>query len=158
MRYLIDGHNLIPQVQGLSLELADDEQQLIIRLLAFCREGRHQVEVYFDGTPPEHAGPRKYGAVSAVFVRRGLTADDAIRRRLHALKAEARQWTLVSSDAAVQAAGREAHAEVLHSDVFAQNMQTDKTQDVAGEKPEGEPLNPDELEEWLRLFGSKGQK
>jgi hypothetical protein len=156
MRYLIDGHNLIPQVPGLSLDMADDEQHMVARLLAFCREGRHQVEVYFDGSPPEQAGQRKYGAVTAVFVRCGLTADDAIRRRLHTLKAQARQWTLVSSDAAVQAAGREAHAEVLRSDVFAQRMQTSEAQDVAGEKPEGELLGPDELEDWLRLFGSKG--
>jgi hypothetical protein len=158
MLYLIDGHNLIPQVPGLSLDMVDDEQHLVEKLQTFCRQGRHQVEVYFDGTPPEHAGRRKYGAVTAVFVRRGLTADEAIRRRLHGLGTQARQWTLVSSDAAVQAAGREAHAEVLRSDVFARRMQTREAQDGAGEKPEEQPLDPHEVEAWLRLFGKKGQK
>jgi uncharacterized protein len=158
LRYLIDGHNLIPHLPGLSLEMIDDELLLVERLQDFCREGRHQVEVYFDGTPPAHAGKQQFGAVTAVFVRQGLTADEAIRRRLRVLGAQARQWRLVSSDAAVQAAGREAHAEVLRSESFARQMQAKTTPGAQGEKPEAEPLDPAELEAWLRLFGGKDPK
>ena len=39
MPYLIDGHNLIPKVAGLSLKAVDDEMQLIELLQEFCRIG-----------------------------------------------------------------------------------------------------------------------
>jgi hypothetical protein len=157
MRYLIDGHNLIPHIPGLALEMLDDEERLIERLQAFCRSERHQVEVYFDGTPLEHAGRRQFGAVTAVFVRKGAIADEAIRRRLRRLGAQARQWTLVSSDQAVLAAGREVHAEVMRSDEFAQRMIRVGAADEEAEKPEGGSLSEEEVDEWLRLFKLRKQ-
>lgn len=156
MRYLIDGHNLIPHVPGLRLDMVDDEEQLVARLQDFCRRERHQVEVYFDGTPPEHAGRRRFGAVTAVFVRRGQIADEAIRRRLRQLGAQARQWTVVSSDRAVLVAGGEVHAVVQHSDEFARRLERVDGQ-VKGEKPGDEALSPEEVDEWLSLFRFKKQ-
>ena len=82
MAYLIDGHNLIPKIAGLSLSAIDDEQELINRLQAYCRRERKTVEVFFDQAPPGFAGTRAYGAVKAHFVRKGRTADEAIRLRL----------------------------------------------------------------------------
>ena len=165
MRYLVDGHNLIPHIRGLTLEMLDDEERLLQRLQDFCRRERHQVEVYFDGTPPEHAGRRQYGMVTAVFVRRGMIADEAIRRRLRQLGAQARQWTVVSSDQAVQVAGREVHAAVLRAEEFARKMEQGGApggapggrQSEEGEKPGDEPLSPDEVDEWLSLFRFKKQ-
>lgn len=158
MRYLIDGHNLIPHVPGLSLEQMDDELQLVERLQDFCRIGKHQVEVYFDGSPPEHAGKRRYGMVTAVFVQRGKIADDAIRRRLKQLGATARQWTVISSDYAVQAAAREVHAAVLEAREFVQRMQTGRKMAGGGEKVEHVQLTEDEVDEWLQYFRSKQSK
>ena len=157
MRYIIDGHNLIPHVPGLSLEMVDDEERLVALLQGFCRDGRHQVEVYFDGTPPEYAGRRQFGAVTAVFVRRGQIADEAIRQRLRQLGARARQWTVVSSDQAVQVAGREAHASVLSSEEFSGRMRLGDQTPLEEEKPGDEPMPPEEVEDWLRLFRSKTQ-
>ena len=37
MPYLIDGHNLIPKVRGLSLQSMDDEMELVELLQEFCR-------------------------------------------------------------------------------------------------------------------------
>ena len=158
MRYLIDGHNLIPHVPGLELEMLDDEERLVQRLQDFCRLERHQVEVYFDGTPPEYAGRRQYGAVTAVFVRKGQIADAAIRRRLRQLGTQAKQWTLVSSDQAVQVAGRELHTAVLRSEDFARMMAQGGAQAGQAEKPDEGPLSPDEVDEWLSLFRFKKQK
>jgi predicted RNA-binding protein with PIN domain len=152
VRYLIDGHNLIPQVSGLALDMPDDEEQLVHRLQEFCRTGRHQVEVYFDGTPPEHAGRRKFGVVTAVFVRKGLSADEAIRRRLQQLGKQARQWTLVSSDQAVLAAGGEKHAVLMRSGEFARKMEQSGGQVEQAEKPDAEQLSSEELDDWLSIF------
>src|SRR5215468_8521622 len=97
MPYLIDGHNLIPKL-GLRLDSLDDELELINILQEYCRIERKQVEVYFDGAPASQAGTRKVGTVTAHFVVRGMTADDAIRQRLKRMGKTARTWTVVTSD------------------------------------------------------------
>ena len=149
MPYLIDGHNLVPRA-GLRLDSIDDEMELIALLQEFCRRDGKQVEVYFDGAPPSQAGTRKLGSVRAVFVRQGITADDAIRNRLKKLGRDARNWTVVSSDRQVQAEARAASAEILSSDTFAALL---KQGDPSAEKPkEDKPLSPTEVDEWLKLF------
>ena len=149
MPYLIDGHNLIPHA-GLRLDAIDDEMELIALLQEFCRREGKQVEVYFDGAPPAQAGPRKLGAVKAQFVRKGATADDAIRSRLKKLGRSARNWTVVSSDRRVQAEARAASAEILSSETFAALL---KQGSPSAEKPaEDKPLSPSEVDEWLKLF------
>jgi predicted RNA-binding protein with PIN domain len=85
MAYLIDGHNLIAKIPGLNLYDIDDEVQLIQILQIFCRQSRKRVEVYFDNAPPGNVRTRKYGLVTAHFVRRGSTADAAIQSRLKKL-------------------------------------------------------------------------
>ena len=150
MRYLVDGHNLIPNLPGLGLELVDDEQALVQRLQAFCARGSHQVEVYFDNAPPGQAGSRRFGPVKAYFVRVGSTADAAIARRLVALGKQARQWCVVSSDRSVQVAARAAQAEVLTSQAFALKMQAEP--DLPSAEKQDAPLEPGEVDEWLRIF------
>jgi uncharacterized protein len=156
MAYLIDGHNLIPKVPGLSLDAIDDEMQLVELLVEFCRLQRKVIEVFFDKAPAGQANSRKFGAVTAHFIRQGTTADDAILRRLNGLGRQASNWTVVSSDAAVQGSGRRAHAHVISSDAFSKQLV--KALGSAGRKPsspEDKPLSPSEMDDWLRLFGEK---
>ena len=115
MPYLIDGHNLIPKL-GLRLESLDDEMELIAILQEFCRMTRKGADVYFDGAPAPHAGTRKYGSVSAHFVRLGSSADEAIRRRLKSLGKSAKNWPVVTSDRQVQAEARAAQAGIITSE------------------------------------------
>jgi len=155
MPYLIDGHNLIPKA-GLHLDSPDDEMDLVSLLQEFARLTRRQVEVYFDGAPQGHAGSRRFGEVTAHFVRRGQTADSAIKSRLDALAAEARNWTVVSSDREVRNAAHAAHADVVSSDEFAAFL-TEVLQQVRhiGSRAEAEEegkLSPQEVEDWLEAF------
>lgn len=99
----------------------------------------------------------KFGRVIARFIRQGTSADAAIYQRLQQLGRSARNWTVVSSDHAVQGAGRQAGAHVISSEKFAlllrQALQTfpqdkGKTADAS--------LDETEVEEWLQLFGSDG--
>lgn len=149
MPYLIDGHNLIPKA-GLRLNSIDDESELIAILQEFCRMTRKSVEVYFDGAPPGHAGTRRYGSVTAHFVRLGSTADEAIRRRLKALGKSAKNWTVVTSDRQVQAEARTARAEIVTSDSFAVMLKQAREAAPGGNEPR--ELSSDEVEEWLRIF------
>lgn len=159
MPYIIDGHNLIPRIPGLDLASVDDEMQLIELVQEFCRLRRKRAEIYFDNAPPGQPKARHYGQVLARFVRTGQTADDAIRARLLRLGAEARNWTVVSSDQQVQLAGRAARAQSLTSDAFARLL-IDAIR--TGEAPSGadtkSTLGADEVQEWLDLFGSVGDR
>jgi uncharacterized protein len=157
MAIIIDGHNLIPHVPGLSLSQPDDEQALIAWLQAYSRQKRKRIEVYFDQAPPGQAGKRGFGQVSANFVQQGMIADEAIRRRLVRLGKEAANWTVVSSDHQVQAEARARHARVVSSEEFAQEL---VSLERSGGKGIGSPtgLTPSELHAWLELFGQAGEK
>jgi uncharacterized protein len=155
MPYIIDGHNLIPKVPGLSLQQIDDEQQLLEMLQEFCRRQRKQVEVFFDNAPPGGVRARNLGSVTARFVRQGSTADSAIRKRLTNMGRAARNWTVVSSDQAVQVEARAVQAQVMTSETFARLLiqALDDSRVDQGEAAET-TLNPEELDDWLQLFGS----
>ena len=122
MSYLIDGHNLIPHLPGLSLSQIDDEMRLVEWLQGYCQKKRRDVEVFFDQAPPGFLPTRKFGRVTAHFVRQGSTADAAIQGRLLRMGKSARNDSVVSSDRQVQAAARQAHAQVIPSDVFASEL------------------------------------
>jgi predicted RNA-binding protein with PIN domain len=158
MPYLIDGHNLIPKL-GLRLDSPDDELELIGILQEFSRLSRRECEVYFDGAPAGQLSTKKFGAVTAHFVRLGTTADSAIKAKLQKLEKAARNWIVVSSDHEVQGAAHSVHAEVASSEVFASQLQ--KFFQTIGRGPSkgksmGESeLSSDDIEEWLMLFNKK---
>ena len=159
MPYIIDGHNLIPKVPGLSLAEIEDEMALIERLVAFCRQKRKHVEVYFDNAPPGGRRVRKFGALSAHFVRQGMSADQAIHNRLGRLGKAARNWTVVSSDRAVQASARGAQAQVLPSEDFAAMLSQELESGDAdrGENPQA-ALSEAEVEAWLDIFSDRPEE
>ena len=66
---LIDGHNLVPKIKGLTLSMEDDEMVLIQVLSEYARLTRRKLEVYFDKAPINKAGTRKFGSITAHFVR-----------------------------------------------------------------------------------------
>jgi predicted RNA-binding protein with PIN domain len=160
MNYIIDGHNLIAKIEGLSLSMIDDEQRLIELLNRYGELHRHKMEVYFDGAPVGQAGVHNFGRVRAHFVPQRLTADDAIRRRLSNMGRITRNWAVVSSDRSVQMAGREAHAQVISAEDFASHMQASLLQ-ARARNPENTPDHPmseSELKEWLAIFKERGKQ
>ncbi len=149
MNYLIDGHNLIPKLPGLSLDMPDDEQRLLELLLRFCQQGGHRAEVYFDGASPGQSGARSFGRVRAHFVPQSATADEAIRRRLTALGKSSRTWSVVSSDRQVQSAARAARTRVLTAESFVGRLQSSLEESASA--PD-EPLSEAEVREWEQVF------
>jgi hypothetical protein len=149
MPYLIDGHNLIPKL-GLQLDSPDDEMELVGIIQEFARLSRRDASIYFDGAPAGHAAVRRFGSVTAHFVRVGSTADDAIKAYLRRLGRAARNWTVVSSDRVVQNEARAAHAAVISSEDFARRL---KRLQQSSQRPAGEPqLTEEEITRWLREF------
>ncbi len=158
MPYLIDGHNLIPKL-GLRLDSPDDELELIGILQEFSRLSRRECEVYFDGAPAGQLNTKKFGAVTAHFVRLGTTADSAIKAKLKKLERAARNWIVVSSDHEVQGAAHSVHAEVASSEEFAIQLrrvfQSHGGVSLQGKSSGERELSSDEIDEWLKLFNKK---
>lgn len=149
MHYLIDGHNLIPHVAGLSLADPDDESKLIERLNAFARARKARITVFFDRAPKGMAGTRPCGNLKAVFVPVNSTADQAIMQALAKLKSAARNVTVVTSDRMIQAAARARHASILTSQDFARQME-EAAQTI---RPATQTaMSAEELQDWLKLF------
>jgi predicted RNA-binding protein with PIN domain len=149
MPYLIDGHNLIGKIPGLRLDDPEDEQKLVELLQAFCQRSGKDVEVYFDHSATGHARASVHGRVTARFVRSGEEADYAISRHLKRLGNAAANWTVVSSDHAVQAATRRARARVVPSETFSLDLLDSGSSD----RRDDLKISGDELDEWLDLFG-----
>ncbi len=149
---MIDGHNLIPKL-GLRLDSPDDELQLLAILQEFARLSRREAEVYFDAAPAGQARSKRFGTVTAHFIRVGSSADAAIKVRLKSLGRTARNWTVITSDRDVQTEARAAHAVVISSEEFAGQLNRLRKE---ADRPAGEPqLSAQEIAEWLRLFGGR---
>jgi len=154
VHWIIDGHNLIPQVPGLSLQDPDDEGKLIQWLAEFCRIRQDTMDLYFDKAPVGFAKSKRFGRITAHFIQTGKTADDAILHKLQREKNSARNMTIVSTDRVVQANAKSFQARILSSAEFARlALNTRDTKPAT----EGQPLDlsPRELDEWLDLFEGK---
>ncbi len=154
MPYLIDGHNLIPKIRGMSLRAIDDEEQLIELLQVFQRVKRIKVEVFFDKAPAGQARTKRYGNVMAHFVRQGLPADEAILERLHRLGKDARNWSVVSSDRHVQTQAYGLQAQVMSSEDFSTRLE-EAIRQTLGPAGDEAKLGESEVEEWLKIFKSR---
>ncbi|GAP41436.1 NYN domain-containing protein [Flexilinea flocculi] len=153
---VIDGHNLIPKIPGLSLLQIDDENQLIDILREFSRLSRRKLEVYFDGAPIGYSGDRMDGMVRVVFVSEKTTADEEIINRIRRIGKRVKEFIVVSSDHHVQNQVRSLGAKTITSDQFVKelfsvlNANTNNSDEIKRERQ----LSDDEIQEWIHLFNS----
>ena len=156
MPYIIDGHNLIPHLPGLSLKDLDDEIGLIQVLGKFANLRRTKVEVYFDHAPAAQSRSIKSGLVKAVFVRQSSTADNAIKARLSQLGKDAKNWTVVSSDREILAEARSIQSRVLTAPEFAGLLREGPSRKQSeGEKTEDPDQANLEVDYWLEQFSQE---
>ena len=91
--------------------------------------------------------------MTAHFVRKGRTADNAIHARLQKMGNAARNWTVVSSDREVLNSAKSVRAGRISADEFAQQIEDAKF--VAQSDPsKDKALSTQEVEQWLKLFSS----
>ena len=152
---MVDGHNLIPKIPGLSLSDLDDEIKLIQLMQEYCRLRRVEIECYFDKAPQGHPRIQRFGQVIAKFAGPGKTADEEIKERLRRLSRRAREWTVVSSDASIQVAARAAKARIIPSDEFSREIEAALSDNATAQKPPAEEnMSEEDLEMWLKAFGA----
>jgi predicted RNA-binding protein with PIN domain len=150
MPYLIDGHNLIGAFPGLNLADPEDERKLLGILEEYGRFSRRKSVVYFDCGRAE-MGPLSASGrmVKAHFIPPPRRADDAILEFLRG-RNDGRHFTVVSSDSEIRNRARRTGAKVVSSAEFAGEVRR-ALRTRSKEKP---PQEPEEMEEWLRLFGN----
>jgi hypothetical protein len=158
MHYLIDGHNLIARVPGLSLADPDDEVKLLQLLKRWAAaDTRRKVTVIFDkGLPGGEAKHLSGGGVRAIFAPDNRSADSVIIRRIEGIEDPA-QHTVVSSDGAILRAAQRRRVPTQRSEAFAAAMVNERTFPGAA-RPAADPrdnpsISPNEVSEWLELFG-----
>jgi predicted RNA-binding protein with PIN domain len=151
---LIDGHNLIGQMPGLSLDDPDDEQKLIVMLRKYAARRRAKIIVVFDsGIPGGRSNALSGGGVTAIFAAAKHTiADKILIERINEFKRPA-DWIVVSSDKQVRAVALKRKTLTKSSQEFAAIM----TAPPKGDEPAvvDEKLSAEEVDEWLKMFKGK---
>ncbi|MGD8604265.1 MAG: NYN domain-containing protein [Anaerolineales bacterium] len=156
MPYIIDGHNLIGALPNIDLADPDDERQLIQLLETFIQASGKRLVVHFDRGTVGQPDPMGSGRLEIHFAGAPRNADQTIDAYLRRLGGEAKNWTVVSSDRAVQVAARASGAKVMSSRQFARHLSTVPTERLTDEKPEPQ-LDAEEIEKWERLFGGQDE-
>ena len=158
MPYLIDGHNLIAQMPGLSLSDPDDEAQLVLRLRQFVGRKRQKITVVFDhGIPGGWSRDLSTGPVKVVFAGSHSNADRVILERIREA-ARPRDIKLVTSDRDLRQKAEVYRVEMITSQDFALTLLKPPPGDPEAQPDEREDvwLSKDEVKEWMRLF-KRGQ-
>jgi len=149
MPLLIDGHNLIGRLPDLRLDDPDDEVKLVARLRAYRARTGKRVTVVFDrGLPGGHSQELSGAGVEVVFAAAGHTADGILRERIRWAR-DPRGLTVVTSDREVIAAARARGARVMRSEEFSARLSASGPDQVEQDVH----LSPEEVDEWLRVFG-----
>ncbi|RMF82068.1 MAG: hypothetical protein D6737_03100 [Chloroflexi bacterium] len=152
MPYLIDGHNLIGQLPDISLDDPDDEAKLVQKLRGFAARTGKRCVVVFDSGLPGGQSRMSNQAVTVIFAAASHTnADRVIIERIHKIRDPA-NWTVVSSDNEVLKAARQHGMKTLRSAAFVKHLR--KTATPPRDTAPDVHLSPDEVDEWLRLFGA----
>jgi len=154
MPLLIDGHNLIGQIPGLSLADPDDEAKLLQWLVRYHWRKKQPITVVFDpGWSPVHISrSRPPAGITVVYAPAGSDADKVLIDRI-AHHAQPKTLTVVSSDRSIVAAAKAVGATVIRAQDFARELICPP--EKVETEPEDRPLSQEEIQEWLDLFSQR---
>jgi len=155
--YLIDGHNLIGQLDDISLDDPNDEAKLVQKLIGFTARMSKKCVVVFDQGITGGKSRMSTGTVEVVFASALTNADRVILERIKAAT-NPDQWIVVSNDRLVLDAAQSRKMRALKSKEFAPLLKPapvppkDKR-----DKDVGSEVYPSaaEVEAWLKLFNEK---
>lgn len=157
MKWLIDGHNLIPKM-GLSLRAETDEASLLERLNEYARLTGRTIEVYFDRGRNGTAHEETVGTIRVHFASERTSADAALIYRVSKMKRND-SITVVTSDRSVQVQVRSFGARVISAEAFAAEVEEAfRNPPKRWTRPQAqrdEPrLSDDEIAFWAGIFSS----
>jgi predicted RNA-binding protein with PIN domain len=151
MPYIIDGHNLIAAIPGISLHDPEDERALLALLQPLAAREAKMIFIYFDEGQTGGGNNFRIGRIQVRFIIPPRTADQAILAHLDQIGSEAPNWVIVSSDREIQRRALRLGARILSSEDFFNQKLEQSDQPSAVEKPH-QQLSDDELDAWEALF------
>ncbi len=155
MHYWIDGHNLIGQLRGISLEDPHDEARLVGWLKQALARKNDRCTVFFDaGLPGGLSRDLSSGPVKVTFAHGGTDADAMIMARIRKA-GDPGAVTVVSDDQTVIAAALQRRMRVVSATDFARLVTAPAPSAVPDEKDPHPHLSPREVRDWLAEFGAE---
>lgn len=146
MPYFIDGHNLIPHIEGLSLAMLDDEAALVDYLAPLLQRVHKKAVIFFDRAFPGSSHLIQRGLITIRFVRKPLNADEAILKDLKSLAGAAKNYTVVTSDRLLAQSATQLGAQVIPCDKFLLSLYQKKSSRSKGEN------DANDIDYWLTVF------
>ena len=152
MAFIIDGNNVMGQTPGWHRDKPDARRRLLEQVAAFNRVKKTRITVVFDGAP-DRAFPEgsAFLGVKVVYAERGSDADSRICRLVEDSK-DRRGLTVVTSDRHLAFLVRSNGAAVLRSGEFRKLMS--ELESRASSVGDGEAIESEDLNAWLRYFGA----
>lgn len=158
MHYWIDGHNLIGQLPGISLEDPDDERELVGWLRQVMARKNDRCTVFFDaGLPGGPSRDLSSGRVKVVFAHGGTDADAMIMARIRKAP-DPGAVTVVSDDREVREVALQRRMRVLSALEFARLLSAPAPSAVSDEKDPNPTQSPQELANWMDEFGAEEEE
>src|SRR5439155_4286209 len=115
---LVDGHNLIGQLQDLSLDDPYDEAKLAMAIRSYCMRSQSKATIIFDnGLPGGVSRELSNSAVTVIFAPPGTSADHLIMRRARDMLGPS--LVLVTSDRRIVRLAYAYGIETISSEEFA---------------------------------------
>ncbi len=162
---LIDGHNLIGQLQDLSLDDPYDEAKLTMAIRSYCMRSKSKATVIFDnGLPGGVSRELSSSDVTVIFAPPRTSADHLIMRRARDMLGPA--LVLVTSDRRIVRLAYAYGIETISSEEFAlmigfRPVEIEPEHDkpapnprsvITYEKNPNPVVTPQEVAYWLPIF------
>jgi uncharacterized protein len=162
---LVDGHNLIGQLQDLSLDDPYDEAKLAMAIRSYCMRSQSKATVIFDnGLPGGVSRELSNSAVTVIFAPPGTSADHLIMRRARDMLGPT--LVIVTSDRRIVRLAYAYGIETISSEEFALMIgfrpveiepEPDKPAPnphnvITYEKNPNPVVSPQEVAYWLPIF------
>jgi predicted RNA-binding protein with PIN domain len=168
--WLVDGHNLIGQLQDLSLDDPYDEAKLTMAIRSYCMRSRSKATVIFDnGLPGGVSRELSNSDVTVIFAPPRTSADSLLMRRARDL-GNLNGVILVTSDRRIRRLAFAYGMETMASEEFAlligfRPVEVEPTPEqpaprvqVVYEKNPNPYVSPQEVAYWLPIFKRKLHK
>ena len=169
MQYLVDGHNLIGQLQDIALDDPHDEAKLTVEIKRFCMRHRVKATVIFDnGITGGVSKTLSSHDVQVIFAPPGVQADNLLMKRardIGGLKGKFQDMVLVTSDRRIARLAFTYGIDTMASEEFAIMLGLRPVDEEDGPEPEmpkppmfrfekdPNPLiTPQEIAYWLSIF------
>ncbi|MFN8473080.1 MAG: NYN domain-containing protein [Anaerolineae bacterium] len=153
MPLLIDGHNLIGQMKGLSLADPADETKLLARLQSYYARTKDPITVVFDpGDLPGVGRPAARPGITVIYAPHGEEADDILIRRIER-ETNKKTLTVVSSDRRVVNVAQLNGVQTMRAQEFASKLAEIGRPASKTSAPEDKPAaSSGDVDYWMGIF------